>query len=102
MRRNPAVALVLFVVSVAALSAQQSSSATDRDAMIRSIDAKRERYAGVAKGVLGLRRSRIPGAEEQRAAAAAVERGTREDRRRSVARHPVVSGFRRLVVARKV
>jgi aminobenzoyl-glutamate utilization protein B len=53
MRRNPAVALVLFVVSVAALSAQQSWSATDRDAMIRSIDAKRERYAGVAKEIWG-------------------------------------------------
>src|SRR3954463_4206204 len=47
MRRNPAVALLLLILSVAALSAQQASSG-DRDAMLRGIDARREQYAGVA------------------------------------------------------
>ena len=52
MRRNPSVALLLFVASVAAPSAQAPSTA-DRDAMVRGIDAKREKYAGVAKEIWG-------------------------------------------------
>ena len=42
MRRNPAVTLFLFVLSVAAVSAQ-APSADDRAAMLRGIDAKREK-----------------------------------------------------------
>ena len=39
--------------SVAAVSAQQSPSADDRAALVRGIDAKREKYAGVAKEIWG-------------------------------------------------
>jgi hypothetical protein len=53
MRQKPAVALLSFVLSVAAISAQQSPSADDRAAMMRGIDAKREQYAGVAKEIWG-------------------------------------------------
>jgi hypothetical protein len=52
MRRNPGVALLLIVFSVAALSAQ-SPSADERAAMLRGIDAKRDKYAGVAKEIWG-------------------------------------------------
>jgi aminobenzoyl-glutamate utilization protein B len=52
MRRNPGVALLLMVFSVAALSAQ-SPSADERAAMLRGIDAKRDKYAGVAKEIWG-------------------------------------------------
>src|SRR5437868_10767802 len=52
MRRNPAVALFLLVVSAAALSAQQPSS-SDHSALTSGIDAKREKYAGVAKEIWG-------------------------------------------------
>lgn len=51
MRRNPAVALV-FVAAVTALSAQ-APSADDRAALLRGIDAKRDKYAGVAKEIWG-------------------------------------------------
>jgi aminobenzoyl-glutamate utilization protein B len=53
MRRNPSVALLLFVCGVAALSAQQPPSADDRAALVRGIDAKREKYASVAKEIWG-------------------------------------------------
>src|SRR4051812_49621746 len=52
MRRIPAVALLCFACSVVAMSAQPPS-ADDRDAMLRAIDAKREKYAGVAKEIWG-------------------------------------------------
>src|SRR3954470_12771721 len=52
MRRNPAVALVLLILSVVSLSAQQASP-DDRAALLRGIDAKREKYAGVAKEIWG-------------------------------------------------
>src|SRR5712671_2000937 len=52
MRRNPAVALLLLVISMVAVSAQQPS-ADDRAALVRGIDAKREKYAGVAKEIWG-------------------------------------------------
>src|SRR5580765_8224801 len=52
MRRNPCVALLLVVFCVAALSAQ-SPSADERAAMLRGIDAKRDKYAGVAKQIWG-------------------------------------------------
>src|SRR5476651_803864 len=45
-------ATLALVLSVAAVSAQRPSS-TDRDAMLRGIDAKREKYAGVAKEIWG-------------------------------------------------
>ena len=53
MRRNPSAALLLLVFSVAAVSAQQSPSADDRAGMLRGIDAKRDKYAGVAKEIWG-------------------------------------------------
>ena len=53
MCRNPSAALLLLVCSVAAVSAQQSPSADDRAGMLRSIDAKREKYAGIAKEIWG-------------------------------------------------
>src|SRR6185436_420358 len=43
--------LLLLVVSMAAVSAQPS--ADDRAALVRGIDAKREKYAGVAKEIWG-------------------------------------------------
>jgi len=39
--------------TVAAVSAQQASAADDRAAMLRTIDAKRDHYAGVAKEIWG-------------------------------------------------
>src|SRR5262245_57918034 len=51
MRRNPAAAL-LILLTMTTLSAQQLSS-DDRAAMMRGIDAKREKYAGVAKEIWG-------------------------------------------------
>ena len=52
MFRNPSVALLLFVCGVAAVSAQ-SPAAADRTAMLHDIDARRDRYAGVAKEIWG-------------------------------------------------
>src|SRR3954468_8107708 len=52
MRRNPTAALVSLVLSTAAISAQPPS-ADDRAALLRGIDAKREKYAGVAKEIWG-------------------------------------------------
>src|SRR4051794_21053225 len=52
MRRNPTVALLLLLLAAAAISAQQPS-ADDRAALLRGIDAKREKYAGVAKEIWG-------------------------------------------------
>src|SRR4051812_29020968 len=52
MRRNPTAALVLLCLSTAAISAQPPS-ADDRAALLRGIDAKREKYAGVAKEIWG-------------------------------------------------
>jgi aminobenzoyl-glutamate utilization protein B len=52
MSRNPAVAAALLVISVATVSAQQPI-APDRAALISAIDAKREKYAGVAKEIWG-------------------------------------------------
>jgi aminobenzoyl-glutamate utilization protein B len=52
MRRNPALALVYFLGSIVALSAQQPA-VDDRAAMVRGIDAKREKYAGTAKEIWG-------------------------------------------------
>src|SRR3954468_4457265 len=52
MRRNPTVALLLLLLAAAAISAQQPS-ADDRAALLRGIDAKREKYADVAKEIWG-------------------------------------------------
>jgi aminobenzoyl-glutamate utilization protein B len=52
MRRIPGVALLLLALSVAAASAQQPS-ADHRAALLRGIDAKREKYVGVAKEIWG-------------------------------------------------
>jgi aminobenzoyl-glutamate utilization protein B len=51
MRRNPGVALLLLVLSVA-VSAQRPST-DDRAAMLQSIDAKRSAYAEVARQIWG-------------------------------------------------
>ena len=65
MRRNPSVALLLFVCGVAAVSAQspsaddraalvaQRNASDDRASLIQSIEAKRESYATVAKQIWG-------------------------------------------------
>jgi aminobenzoyl-glutamate utilization protein B len=62
MPRKTAVAVALLLLlgpaeagryRTAAAVAGQSSSADDRAAMLRGIDAKRERYAGVAKEIWG-------------------------------------------------
>jgi aminobenzoyl-glutamate utilization protein B len=50
MRRNPSLALLLFLCAAAVLSAQ-SSSVGDRTALLRDIDAKRDHYADVAKEI---------------------------------------------------
>lgn len=53
MRRNPSAVLLLLVCSIAAVSARQSPPADDRAAMLRGIEAKREKYAGIAKEIWG-------------------------------------------------
>src|SRR3984885_14532365 len=45
-------ATIALILSVAAVSAQQPMS-DDRAALVRGIDAKREKYAGVAKEIWG-------------------------------------------------
>ena len=52
MTRKPAVAVCWLAISAAALSAQQPVVA-DRAALLSGIDAKREKYAGVAKEIWG-------------------------------------------------
>jgi aminobenzoyl-glutamate utilization protein B len=62
MRRNPALALALLLMvcpakaghyrTIAVASAQQPLP-DDRAAIVRGIDAKREKYAGVAKEIWG-------------------------------------------------
>ena len=60
MRGKPVVALALLLLGPAEAghyrnltAAQQSTSASDREAMLRGIDAKREQYAGIAKEIWG-------------------------------------------------
>ncbi len=52
MRRNPGTTLLILGLSVAAVSAQ-SPSADDRATLFRGIEAKREKYASVAKEIWG-------------------------------------------------
>ena len=52
MRRNPGITLLILGLSVAAVSAQ-SPSADDRATLLRGIEAKREKYASVAKEIWG-------------------------------------------------
>ena len=52
MRRNPGTTLLILGLSVAAVSAQ-SPSADDRATLLRGIEAKREKYASVAKEIWG-------------------------------------------------
>jgi hypothetical protein len=56
MRRNPGVALLLLVLSVA-VSAQRPS-ADDRAAMLQSIDAKRSAYAEVARKIWDIQKAK--------------------------------------------
>ena len=58
MRGKPAVLLALLLLGPAEAgryrtAAQQASSADDRAAILRGIDAKRDKYAGVAKEIWG-------------------------------------------------
>jgi aminobenzoyl-glutamate utilization protein B len=53
MRRHRAAVILSLVISATAAAAQRPSTADDRTAMLGSIDAKRERYAGIAKEIWG-------------------------------------------------
>src|SRR5205085_5410314 len=52
MRRKTRALLVVFTMSVAVVSAQ-TPSVPDREALVRGIEAKRERYASIAKEIWG-------------------------------------------------
>ena len=84
MTRKAWFALALAMAATAALSAQR---ADDKVSLNQRIDAKRGSLRDGRQGNLGVRGSRLPGSEEQRAPAAGVE-GRRLPGPRGRRRHP--------------